>query len=237
MCLRLTVSIIVLVTLIAHWPSFAKEVHPQHSAHAIASRGASGKNPNGKSPSVSSPSVRGPSANGPSAASLTTRGANPTESKSNSLIDLEATVPPPVLPPQGFARQRGRNAISSVKIVTPGNSAAHDRAGAITPHAVRNAIGQLVIQSKNFPAAQAQVSAALRTLGVMPPVWRGAIAPAPVVSSVPGHPNTPAVNVASLASRSSNGAGVIRPAMPPSGVGGPARPTYGINGTTVQDKH
>jgi hypothetical protein len=210
MRLRLTVPIIVLVALAAPSPGFAKEAHSQHGAHATANKGASGKG-------------------------VSTKAASPTEAKSNSMIDVEATVPPPVLPPQGFARQRNLQAIPSVKIVTPRNSAAHDRASPTTTHAVRNAIGQTVAQPKG---AQAHVSPALQTSGATPqPVLHGGTASAPVVSSVPARSNAPAVNVANLPSRSINGAAVIRPAVPPSGIGGPARATHGINGTAVQNKH
>jgi len=219
MRLRFAVSIIVLVALAAHCPSFAKEAHPQHSAHAVANKGASGKNPSTNS-----------HANNPG-----TKGAG--ESKSNSAVDLGATVPPPVLPPQGFARQRGRNAIPSVKIVTPRNSAAHNRPGATTLHAARDAIGQAVVQPKNFPAVQPRVSPVLQASGVMPPpVGRGTTAANAPSLNRPPLAGEERVRVTTLASRSSNGAGVIRPAVPPAGVGGPARPTYGINGTTVQNK-
>jgi hypothetical protein len=210
MRLRLTVPIIVLVALAAPSPGFAKEAHSQHGAHATANKGASGKG-------------------------VSTKAASPTETKSNSMIDVEATVPLPVLPPQGFARQRNLQAIPSVKIVTPRNSAAHDRASPTTTHAVRNAIGQTVAQPKG---AQAHVSPALQTSGATPhPVLHGGTASAPVVPSVPARSNAPAVNVANLPSRSINGAAVIRPAVPPSGIGGPARATHGINGTAVQNKH
>jgi hypothetical protein len=122
-----------------------------------------------------------------------------------------------------------------VKIVTPGNSPAHTRTVATTTHAVRNAIGQTVAQPKG---AQAHVSPALQTSGATPqPVLHGGTASAPVVSSVPARSNAPAVNVANLPSRSINGAAVIRPAVPPSGIGGPARATHGINGTAVRNKH
>ena len=171
MPLRLTVPIIVLVALAAHGSGFAKEAHSQHGAHATANKGASGKTPSANSPSANSPSVRGPSANGPSATRPSTKGANPTESKSNSAIDLEATVPPPVSPPQGFARRRDRNAIPSVKIVTPGNSATRNRAGATTLHVERNAIGQPVVRPKNFAGVQPYVSSpALQAPGGSPPV-------------------------------------------------------------------
>jgi hypothetical protein len=220
MRLRLAVSIIVLVALAAHCPSFAKEAHPQHSAHAVANKGASGKNPSANS-----------HANSPG-----TKDAG--ERKSNSAIDLGTIVPPPVLPPQGFARQRDRNAIPSVKIVTQRNAAAHNRTGATTPHAVRNAIGQPIVQSKNFPAVQPRVSPLLQASGAMPPpVGRGTTAANAPSLNRPPLAGEERVGVTTLASRSSNGAGVIRPAVPPAGVGGPARPAYGINGTTVQNKH
>jgi hypothetical protein len=211
MRLRLTVPIIVLVALAAPSPGFAKEAHSQHGAHAAAAnKGASGKG-------------------------VSTKAASPTETKSNSMIDVEATVPPPVLPPQGFARQRNLQAIPSVKIVTPRNSAAHDRASPTTTYAARNAIGQPLAQPKG---AQAHVSPALQTSGATPqPVLHGGTASAPVVSSVPARSNTPAVSVANLPSRSINGTAVIRPAVPPSGIGGPARATHRINGTAVQNKH
>ena len=100
-----------------------------------------------------------------------------------------------------------REAIPSVKIVTPRNSAAHDRASPTTTHAVRNAIGQTVAKLKG---AQAHVSPALQTSGATPqPVLHGGTASAPVVSSVPARSNAPAVNVANLPSRSINGAAVI----------------------------
>jgi hypothetical protein len=220
MRLRLTVPIIVLVALAAHSSGFAKEAHSQHGAHATANKGAS---------------TNGASANSVSTKSVSTKAASPAEAKSNSRIDVEATVPPPVLPPQGFAHQRNLQVLPSVKIVTPGNSPAHIRTVATTTHAVRNAIGQTVAQPKG---AQAHVSPALQTSGATPhPVLHGGTASAPVVSSVPARSNAPAVNVANLPSRSINGAAVIRPAVPPSGIGGPARATHGINGTAVQNKH
>jgi hypothetical protein len=221
--LQLTVPIIVLVALAASSPGFAKEAHSQHGAHATANKGAS---------------TNGASANSVSTKSVSTKAASPAETKSNSRIDVEATVPPPVLPPQGFARQRNLQVLPSVKIVTPGNSPAHTRTVATTTHAVRNAIGQPVVQPKNFTGTQTHVSSALQTSGAPPqPVLHGGTASAPVVSSFPARSNAPAVNVANLPSRSINGAAVIRPAVPPSGIGGPARATHGINGTAVQNKH
>jgi hypothetical protein len=221
MRLRLTISIMILLALAARCPGFAKEAHSQHGAHATATgKGASGKSPSGNSAGTNLASAKG---------------ASPAASKSNTAIDAETNISPPVLPPQDFARQRNLQAVPSVKIVTPGNSAAHNRVDATTTHALRNAIGQPVAQPKG---AQAHVPPALQTSGATPqPVLHGGTASAPVVSSVPARSNTPAVSVANLPSRSINGAAVIRPAVPPSGIGGPARATHGINGTAVQNKH
>jgi hypothetical protein len=221
MHLRLTVPIIVLVTLAAHSSSFAKEAHSQHSTHAAATgKGASANGASGK---------------GVSTKSVSTKAASATETKSNSAIDAETNIAPPVLPPQGFARQRNPQVLPSVKIVTPGTSSSHGQATATKTPAVRNAIGQPVAQPKG---AQTPMSPALQTSGATPqPVLHGGTASAPVVSSVLARPNAPAVNVANLPSRSINGAAVIRPVIPPSGIGGPARATHGINGTAVQNKH
>jgi hypothetical protein len=217
MRLRLAISIIILAALAAHCPCFAKETHPQHSAHAVANNGGSGKTPSAKSPTAKGPSTK-----------------DAGESKSNSATDLGATIPPPVLPPQGFARQRDRNAIPSVKIVTPRNSAVHNRPGATTTHVLRNAIGQPVAQPKNFGDAQPHASPAVQA--APQPVLRGATAAKAPSLNPPPLAGEGRVGVATLPSRNINGAAVIRPAVPPAGIGGPARTTHGINGTAVPNK-
>ena len=207
MRLRLVFSSIVLLALSANQPCFAKEAHAQHGSR-------------------------------PSAASshANTKPAIPVETKSNGKIDgqVEATVPPPVLPRQGVTQQRNRTINPSVKIVTPGN-AAHGQAARTSTPAVRNAIGQPIIQPKNFIGTEPRVTPAQQAPGVVP-LHRFA---APLVaSSNPVHANAPAVTVANAANRGSvNGAALIRPAAAPTGIGGAVRPKYGINGTTVQNKH
>jgi len=212
MRLRLVFSSIVLLALSANQPCFAKEAHAQHGSR-------------------------------PSAASshANTKPAIPVETKSNGKINgqVEATVPPPVLPRQGITQQRNRTINPSVKIVTPGN-AAHGQAARTSTPAVRNAIGQPIIQPKNFIGTEPRVTPAQQAPGVVPlHRLRGAPPAAPlVVSSNPVHANAPAVTVTNAANRGSvNGAALIRPAAAPTGIGGAVRPKYGINGTTVQTKH
>ena len=159
-------------------------------------------------------------------------GANPAPSKADVPIDAEATVAPPVLPPHG--QQQIRTSNPSVKIVIPTNSS-RGQAGATTAPTARNAIGQPVVSPRNFVGAQPPVPALQRSGGVSPPIIHGAPGGPPrrVVSS-----GTARVNVANATNRGSiNGATVIRPATAPSVIGGPAAARYGINGTTVQNKH
>jgi hypothetical protein len=141
--------------------------------------------------------------------------------------------------PQGATRRGNRTVNPNVKIVPPGNAAHGPAAGTSTP-AVRNAIGQPVVAPKNLVGSEAHMSSGLQARGaVLPPSLHAAPAVAPpVVSFKPARANAPAVNVANAANRGSiNGAGLTRPAAAPGGIGGAARPNYGINGTAVQNKH
>jgi hypothetical protein len=157
-------------------------------------------------------------------------GANPAGAKS---LDLEATAPS-VLPPHGKAPQR--QSIPSVKIVRPAQAARSHIGSAVMPTA-RNAIGQTAVQS-NLAAAPLRLPPTLQAPRIVPPPIMhstpGALRPVPFNAA---RPNTPAVNTAILVNRVNNTAGVIRPAVAPSGIGGAARPSYGINGTAVQRKH
>jgi hypothetical protein len=213
MRLRLILPTIVLLALAAYQPCFAKEAHARHGASAT-NKAASAK---------------GSSVNR----------ANPAADKANGVIKGEGTVPPPVLPPpQGVTQQRNRTVNPRAKIVTPGNTARR-QAGRATAPAIRNAIGQPIVQSKGLAATQPHVPSALQTPGAVPPTLRGAppVGP-PVVSSNPTHATAPVANAAKFSNRGSvSGAGVIRPGAAPSTIGGATRPNYGINGTTVQTKH
>jgi hypothetical protein len=153
-----------------------------------------------------------------------TSGANPAAGKANAPIEAGETIAPPVLPPHGMTQTQHQ-----VRIVNPSakNSVnpAHGQ-GAVTTSmvpAVHNAIGQPIVASKNFVSPQAGPSPALRAPGVSPPV----------VS-----PGAARLNLANTTNRGSvNGATVARPTIAPSAIGGPAQPRYGINGTTVHNKH
>jgi len=214
MRLRLILSTIVLLALAAYQPCFAKGAHARHGVGASATNKAA--------------SAKGSNANR----------ANPAAGKANGVIKGEGTVPPPVLPPpQGVTQQRNRTINPSAKIVTPGNTARR-QAGGVTAPAIRNAIGQPIVQSKGAPT-QPHVPSALQTPGAVPPTLRGApsVGP-PVVSSNPTHASAPVANAATLSNRGGvSGVGVIRPGAAPSTIGGATRPNYGINGTTVQNKH
>jgi hypothetical protein len=209
MRLRLVLSSIVLAALAAN-PCFAKDGHAQHGPRAgTANNGASGKGASGTGAS----------------------GTNPAPSKANVPIDAEAAVAPPVLPPHGVTQQQIR-INPSVKTTNPGISSR--RPAGLTPITARNAIGQPAVSPapRNFPGAQPPLPALQRSGAVSPPIVHGGPAAPPVSSG------TARVNIANATNRGSfNGATVIRPATSPSVIGGPAQARYGINGTTVQNRH
>jgi hypothetical protein len=211
MRLRLVLSSIVLAALAAH-PCFAKDGHShghvQHGARASAAdNGASGKGAGG---------------NGASGV------VNPAPRKADAPIDAAAAIAPPVLPPHGLTQQQIRITNPSAK--TPSNLVSRATVGATTIQAARNAIGQPVIPSKNIAVALPPLPAPQRSGVVVPPIIHGGSAAPPASSG------TARVKVANNRG-SVNGATVIRPANGPSGIGGPAAARYGIDGTTVQNKH
>ena len=209
MRLRLVLSSIVLAALAAH-PCLAKDGHAHAVRASTANNGASGKGASGTGAS----------------------GTNPAPSKANVPIDAKAAVAPPVLPPHGVTQQQIR-INPSVKTTNPGISSR--RPAGLTPitaPTARNAIGQPVVSlsPRNFPGAQPPLPALQRSGAVSPPVIHGGPT-APPVSSGPARMNI-ANNHGSV-----NGATVIRPANAALGIGGPAQARYGINGTTVQNRH
>jgi hypothetical protein len=157
-------------------------------------------------------------------------GANSAPSKANVPSDAEATVAPPVMLLHGVTQRQIRIVNPRAKTVVP---TSRGQAGAMTvamPTA-RNAIGQPMIPPKNFAGAQPPALALQRPGVVSPLIVRGETAAPPVSSAA-------RVNLANATNRGSvNGSTVIRPATGPSVIGGPAQARYGINGTTVQNKH
>lgn len=205
--MRLVLSSIVLAALAAH-PCFAKDGHShgnaQHGARASAAdNGASGKGAGG---------------NGASG------GINPAPRKADAPIDAGAAIAPPVLPPHGLTQQQIR--ITNPGAKTPSNLVSRATMGATTLQAVRNAIGQPVIPSKNIAVAPPPLPAPQRSGVVVSPIIHGGSAAPPVSSG------SVRINVANNRG-SVNGA----PANGPPSIGGPAAARYGIDGTTVQNKH
>jgi hypothetical protein len=156
-------------------------------------------------------------------------GTSPPAAKASVPIDAEATVAPPVLPPHGVTQQQIRTINPSGKnpsSKTPANSVSRATTGATTVSPARNAIGQPVVPS------QPPVPALQRSGAVSAPIIHRGPVPAPVASGAAPVNGANAVNRVSI-----NGATVVRPANAPVIVGGPAVARYGINGTTVQNKH
>jgi hypothetical protein len=169
-----------------------------------------------------------------SSASNAASGATPAPSKANAPIDSKALVAPAVLPPRGVTQQPIR-VNPTVKTTNPAMSS-RSQAGVtpITAPTARNAIGQPVASPapRNFPGAQPLLPTLQRSGAVSPPIVHAGPAAPPVSSG------TARVNIANATNRGSvNGATVIRPATSPSVIGGPAQARYGINGTTVQNRH
>ena len=164
-------------------------------------------------------------------------GAGPaTAAKTNSTrpeepIDADVTV---LTPRAGFTPVN-RNANGSLKIVKPENFTRRlDVAAPIKP-VVRNAIGQPV-PSKSVMIQAPHLAPAPQAPGVVPRAITRGVVPAPpppplTVSRTPFHPNT-IVGISS--SGRIDGAHMIRPSAAPLGVGGPAPPGGGINGTAVR---
>lgn len=217
---RLILSSIVLAALAAN-PCFAKDGHPnshaQHGARpSAANHGASGKGASGNG-----------GGNGASR-------ATPAPSKADAPIDAEAAVAPPVLPPRGLTQQQIRITTPSGKTANPEPSSRGQVGAAAMPTpTARNAIGQPVIPPKNnITGLQSPLSVPQRSGAVSPAILHGAPAAAPAVVSSGAARVNAANNGGGV-----NGATVIRPANAALGIGGPAQPRYGINGTTVQNKH
>lgn len=156
-------------------------------------------------------------------------GVNP--APANIPIDTEPTVAPPVLPSHGIMQQQIHPLDLNGKAVSPGNLP-RGQTGATTIAAPipRNAIGQSAAPARNFVGAQ-PIAGLQRPGATAPPILHGAIAAPPAVSSATRLNFANAINRGGV-----TGAAVIRPIAVSSGIGGPARAAYGINGTTVQSK-
>jgi hypothetical protein len=129
-------------------------------------------------------------------------------------IDTSVTV----LPPRGGLARGKQNSNATLKIVKPGNLTQRSNVtAAIKPPVVRNAIGQPV-KSNSVTVGALRLAPSLQAPGT---VAKGGV-----------HLPSPPSPIRPLNVGSTN-----RPSVAPLGVGGPARASNGINGTTVQTKH
>jgi hypothetical protein len=147
---------------------------------------------------------------------------NAAPSKATAPIEPEQTVAPPVLRPQGVTQHQLRITNPNAKALV---NAPHNQPGMVisTAPAARNAVGQHIIAPKNSVGTQPGISWAQRPSGVVSP---------PIVS-----PGSARVNVATGTNHANvNTATASRPVVAP-GIGGPAQARYGLNGTTVQNRH
>jgi hypothetical protein len=153
-------------------------------------------------------------------------GVKPTEP-----IDADVTV----LTPRGGFTPAKRNANASLKIVKPENFSRRPDINAPIKPVVRNAIGQPV-PSRRVMIEAPHLAPSLQAPGVAPKAITRSVIPAPplpppTAGRTPFHPTT---TVGISSSGRIDGARMIRPSAAPLGVGGPAQPVGGINGTTVR---
>jgi hypothetical protein len=196
--LKIAVSTILVLGLLASAPAFAKSAHaPAHT----------------------------PSSGTPSATAANAGGAKPAEP-----IDADVTI----LTPRGGFTPANRKANVSLKIVKPENFTRRPDITAPIKPIVRNAIGQPV-PSRSVIGTPHQAPS-LQAPGLVPKAITRSVVPAPplpppIVGRIPVHPTT---TVGIPSSGRIDGARLIRPSAAPLGVGGPAHPVGGINGTAVR---
>jgi hypothetical protein len=197
--LRIAVSMVVVLGLLASAPAFAKSAHAP--VHAL------------------------PSAIAPATAT------NAGSAKPAEPIDADVTV----LTPRGGFTPANRNANASLKIVKPENFTRRPDITTPIKPIVRNAIGQPV-PSRSVIGAPRLVPS-LQAPGLVPKALTRSVVPAapplppPIVGRTPVHPTT---TVGIPSNGRIDGAHMIRPSAAPVGLGGPAHPVGGINGTAVR---
>jgi hypothetical protein len=160
------------------------------------------------------------------------KGVNPVDTQPRDTIDAPITV---LSPRPGFGPDKGRNAAAGFKVAAPGNFQVRRAPAAGSSNLVaRNAIGLLVARHEDvngrsaahFGSMVANPGALAGARGLSGPnIGRTNPAPAPVAT-------------ASILNRGKiDGTGLIRPALAPASLGGPAKSIAGIDGTTFRPKH
>ena len=138
------------------------------------------------------------------------------------------------LTPRGGFTPLNRNANASQKLVKQENFTHRpDVIGPIRP-AVRNAIGQ-PIQPRSVMVETPRMSPSVQAPGLVPkPITRSVAAPQVSPSPIRRGTFHPVTTAGVSSAGSTGGTRLIRPWAGPVGIGGPAHPVGGINGTTVR---
>jgi hypothetical protein len=207
---KVLVLTIISLSLWAVQPSVAKETHAHHAGHAshAADKGASVHH------------------------GTTARGTNSSEGSANDAKDIGVTV---MSPPSAYAPDRRPQEKPSVKMIKPESPSAGLRKPAVTVG--RNAIGQPITLPVNPSDHGGHLGAAANAadgrLGEARPTDAAGILHSPVL----GGQNPRPLTSESLPSQGKiGGARLNLPTSALSGLGGPAKPTVGLDGTTLQHK-
>jgi len=215
---------IVLFGASATQASLAKPMHAHHETRSVAS--AASAKPRMRAAREVHLGPRGTGVGqGPVA-----KAANPIDTRPRDTIDGGITA---LSLRPGIGPGRVRSATAAFKIGVPGNFQAHHPAAASASNPIaRNAIAVPVGQHENLNKSGAE--------------HFGTAAPAPGSLSESrvfggpnlGQPHPAAIASADVLSRGKiDGAALIRPALMPAGLGGPAKAVVGINGTSFRPKH
>ena len=204
---------IILLSASASYPGFAKESDAHHAARpSVTTRAAK---PIIRMPHKMDADSKGKGVGvGPAA-----KGANPNDAHPRDTIDAGTTA---LSPRRTHESDKARNAATALKIGVPGNSQTRHMPAAGAPNPVaRSAIGLPIAPRENLnPGASERLHL-----------------PNPNTANS-GRPNPGAITTAGVWGPGKiDGAGLIRPARAPTGLGGPAKAVAGINGTTLRPKY
>jgi hypothetical protein len=175
---------------------------------------------------ASAKQAHAPRASAPPARDMKAGSAKPVER-----IDADVTI----LTPRGGFTPVNKTANTSQKFVKEENFTRRPNITAPIKPVVRNAIGQPV-QSKSVMIGAPRLAPSVQVPGAAPKTITRSIVPPPQVSpSIVGRtPLRPATTVGVSSTGRIDGSHLIRPSVAPAGIGGPAHPVGGINGTTVR---
>jgi hypothetical protein len=202
---------IILLSASASYPGFAKESNAHHAARpSVTTRTAK--------PIIRMPHKMDAGSKGAGAGPVA-KGASPNDAHPRDTIDAGTTA---LSPRRAHESDKARNAATALKIGVPGDSQTRHMSATGAPNPVaRSAIGLPIAPRENLN------SGASERLHL----------PNPDAANS-GRPNPGAITTAGVSSLGKiDGAGLIRPARAPTGLGGPVKAVAGINGTTLRQKH